>query len=349
MYDAILLVSFGGPEKPEDVMPFLENVTRGRNIPHERLLEVAEHYYHFGGKSPINDQCRDLISALRPELDKHGIHLPIYWGNRNWDPFLADAMREMKAAGVKRALGLMTSAYSSYSGCRQYRENVAAAQAEIGDGAPAVDKIRVFYNHPGFIEAAVGGVREALAQFSENERESVHFVATAHSIPSASAETCDYEKQLLETTRLVAEELKFPEWDLVYQSRSGPPTQPWLEPDILHHLKNLHGREIKNVIVAPLGFISDHLEVMFDLDTEAQELAKELGMKMVRAATVGTHPAFVSMLRQLIAERVLPNEAKLAVGQYAANHDVCPQDCCPAPQRAGRPPALATPNASKPS
>jgi hypothetical protein len=171
MYDAILLVSFGGPEKPEDVMPFLENVTRGRNIPHERLLEVAEHYYHFGGKSPINDQCRDLISALRPELDKHGIHLPIYWGNRNWDPFLADAMREMKAAGVKRALGLMTSAYSSYSGCRQYRENVAAAQAEIGDGAPAVDKIRVFYNHPGFIEAAVGGgARGTRAVFGKRTR-----------------------------------------------------------------------------------------------------------------------------------------------------------------------------------
>ena len=349
MYEAILLVSFGGPEKREDVMPFLENVTRGRGIPQERLLEVAEHYYHFGGKSPINDQCRALISALRPELDKHGIKLPIYWGNRNWDPYLVDALRQMKADGVKRALGLMTSAYSSYSGCRQYRENVAAAQAEIGEGAPAVDKIRVFYNHPGFIEASVARVREALAQFSDEERGDVHFVATAHSIPSALAETCDYEKQLLETTRLVAETLKFPEWDLVYQSRSGPPHQPWLGPDILDHLKNLHGREIKNVIVAPLGFISDHLEVLFDLDTEAQDLCNKLGMKMVRAATVGSHPVFIDMLRQLIAERVRPAEPKLAIGSYPANHDVCPPDCCPAPQRAGRPPASAAPGASRPS
>ena len=349
MYDAILLVSFGGPEKREDVMPFLENVTRGRNIPPERLLEVAEHYYHFGGKSPINDQNRALIAALRPELDRHGIKLPIYWGNRNWDPFLVDALRQMQKDGVKRALGLMTSAYSSYSGCRQYRENIAAAQAEVGEGAPTVEKLRVFYNHPGFVEAAIARVREALAQFPEHDRSNVHFVATAHSIPSASAETCDYEKQLLETARLVAEALSFTEYDLVYQSRSGPPHQPWLEPDILDHLKKLHGREIRNVIVAPLGFISDHLEVLFDLDMEAAELAQELGMKMVRAATVGTHPAFITALRQLIAERISPSEPKLAIGLYPANHDVCPLDCCPAPQRAGRPPASATPGASRPS
>ncbi len=349
MYDAILLISFGGPEKREDVMPFLENVTRGRGIPHERLLEVAEHYYHFGGKSPINDQCRELIAALRPELEAHSIKLPIYWGNRNWDPYLVDTMRQMQADGVKQALGLVTAAYSSYSGCRQYRENVAAAQAEVGAGAPAVDKLRVYYNHPGFIEASVARVKEALAQWPEEERATVHFVATSHSIPTSSAQTCDYEKQLLETTRLVAEELKFPEWDLVYQSRSGPPHQPWLEPDILDHLKNLHGRGIRNVLVAPLGFISDHLEVLFDLDTEAQELAQKLDMKMVRAGTVGTHPVFIGMLRQIIAERLLPNEPKLAMGLYPANHDVCPQDCCPAPQRAGRPPASASPSASRPS
>jgi ferrochelatase len=343
MYDAILLVSFGGPEKRDEVMPFLENVTRGRNIPQERLVEVAEHYYHFGGKSPINDQCRELIAALRPELENHGIRLPIYWGNRNWDPFLADALRQMRKDGVKHALGLVTSAYSSYSGCRQYRENIAAAQAEIGEGAPAVDKIRVFYNHPGFVEASVIRVREALAHWPENERASVHFVVTAHSIPSSAAQTSNYEKQLRETARLVAAQLGFAQWDLVYQSRSGPPTQPWLEPDILDHLKLLHARGVQNVIVAPLGFISDHLEVLFDLDTEAQDLAKKLGMKMVRAATVGTHPVFIATLRQLIAERLLPNEPKLAIGQYGPNHDVCPLDCCPAPQRAGRPPASEAP------
>lgn len=349
MYDAILLVSFGGPEKREDVMPFLENVTRGRNIPPDRLLDVAEHYYHFGGKSPINDQCRELIAALRPELDKNGIHLPIYWGNRNWNPFLADALRQMRADGVQRALGLVTSAYSSYSGCRQYRENIAAAQAEIGEGAPAVDKIRVFYNHPGFIEASVIRVREALAQWPVNERAAVHFVATAHSIPSSAAQTSNYEKQLRETARLVAAAVGFSQWDLVYQSRSGPPTQPWLGPDILDHLKNLHAAGVRNVVVAPLGFLSDHLEVLYDLDTEAQDLAAKLGLRMVRAATVGSHPAFIRMLRQLIAERLSPNEAKLAVGQFGPNHDICPLDCCPAPLRAGRPPASEVPAVSRPS
>ncbi len=337
MYDAILLLSFGGPEKREDVMPFLENVTRGRNIPQERLLEVAEHYYHFGGKSPINDQCRELMAALRPELDKYGIRLPIYWGNRNWHPYLKDALTLMRADGVKRALGLVTSAYSSYSGCRQYREDIAAAQAQLGEGVPQVDKLRVFYNHPGFIEASVARVKDAFAQWPESERGKVHFVATAHSIPSSAAETSDYEKQLRETTRLVAEKSGLGQWDLVYQSRSGPPTQPWLEPDILEHLRVLRERGVRDVVVAPLGFISDHLEVLYDLDTEAQQLAGELGMKMARAATVGAHPVFVSMLRQLIQERISPNEPKLAIGLFGPNHDVCPEGCCPAPQRPGRP------------
>jgi ferrochelatase len=221
-------------------MPFLENVTRGRNIPRERLLGVAEHYYHFGGRSPINDQCRELIDVLRKELDEHGIHLPIYWGNRNWDPFLADALRSMQRDGIKRALGLVTSAYSSYSGCRQYRENIAAAQEQIGADVPQVDKIRVFYNHPGFIEASAIRVRAALANWPEDGRGSVRLVSTAHSIPLAMAEGSNYERQLRETTRLVAEAAGLAEWDLVYQSRSGPPTQPWLEPDILDHLRNLH-------------------------------------------------------------------------------------------------------------
>ncbi len=347
MYDALLIVSFGGPEKPDDVLPFLENVTRGRNIPRERLLEVAEHYYHFGGKSPINDQNRALIAALRDELDATGIKLPIYWGNRNWHPFLTDVLREMRADGVKNALAFMTSAYSSYSGCRQYRENVTAAQAEIGEDAPKIDKLRVFYNHPGFIEASAARVREALSPFADgNDTEKIHLVVSAHSIPCSMAETSNYEKQLRETARLVAEKVGITNWDLVYQSRSGPPTQPWLGPDILDHLRDLHQRGVKNVVIAPLGFISDHMEVLYDLDTEAVNLAWELGMNLVRAATVGTHPAFIEAIRQLIQERLSPNEPKLAVGRFGPNHDVCPANCCPPPQRAGRPPVSVSPAVS---
>ena len=342
MYDAILVVSFGGPESREEVLPFLENVTRGRNIPRERLLEVAEHYYHFDGKSPINEQCRELISSLRQELDRHAIELPIYWGNRNWRPFLADTLKEMQSEGVRRALAFVTSAYSSYSGCRQYRENIAAAQA-----VPQVDKLRVFYNHPGFIEASADRVRDALAQFSEGARNRLPLVVTAHSIPCSMAQTSDYEKQLRETARLVAEAVGLPNWELVFQSRSGPSTQAWLEPDILDCLRKLHAEGARAVLVAPLGFISDHLEVMYDLDTEARDLANELGMKMVRAATVGLHPAFIRAIRQLICERLSPEEPKLAIGLFGPHHDVCPADCCPPPLRVGRPPASEAPSVSR--
>ena len=343
MYDALLLVSFGGPETTEDVMPFLENVTRGRNIPRERLAEVAEHYYHFGGKSPINDQNRALIAALESELRRQNIDLPIYWGNRNWQPFLPDALRAMRDAGVKSALAFVTSAYSSYSGCRQYRENLASAQTEVGEGAPKLDKLRVFYNHPGFIEACAERVREVIGQFAGGESERPRLVATAHSIPCSMAETSNYELQLRETARLVAERLGFEEWDLAFQSRSGPPTQPWLGPEILDHLRQLADRGVKNVIVSPLGFLSDHMEILYDLDAEAAELARELGITMVRAKTVGTHPAFVQTIVQLIRERIVPDEPKLAIGRFGPNHDVCPTGCCPAPQRADRPPASANP------
>jgi protoporphyrin/coproporphyrin ferrochelatase len=337
VYDAILIVSFGGPEKTEDVVPFLENVTRGRNVPRQRLVEVAEHYYGFGGKSPINEQCRALVAALRTELDQHGLDLPIYWGNRNWHPMLADTLRQMRDDGVKHALAFVTSAYSSYSGCRQYLENIAAAQAEIGTSAPKIDKLRVFYNHPGFIEASADRVREALGKFCKNEAKTVRLVISAHSVPRSMAETSDYEVQLRETSHLVAEAVGCTNWDLVFQSRSGPPGQPWLEPDILDHLRALQGQNVRNVLVAPLGFISDHIEVLYDLDTEALHLATELGMKMVRSATVGTHPAFIKMIGLLIAERLFPNEPRLAVGVLGPRHDVCGQDCCPAPQRAGKP------------
>jgi len=347
MYDAILLVSFGGPERPEDVLPFLENVTRGRGVPRERLLEVAEHYYHFGGKSPINDQNRALIEALRKELDEHDIRLPIYWGNRNWHPLLPDTMRQMRADGVGRALAFVTSAYSSYSGCRQYRENLAAARMEVGEGAPEIDKLRVFYNHPGFIKACADRIREALAQFSQDERESLRLIATAHSIPCSMAATSAYETQLRETMRLVAEATGTANWDLVYQSRSGPPGQPWLEPDVLDHLCHLHSMGVRHVLLAPIGFISDHLEVLYDLDVEAQQLAAELGMKLVRAGTAGTHPAFVSAIRELIEERLRPDASRRAIGRFGPSHDSCSNDCCPAPQRPGKPAASELPAVSQ--
>jgi ferrochelatase len=307
------------------------------------MLEVAGHYYHFGGKSPINDQCRELITALRKELDEHQMRFPIYWGNRNWHPFIADALQQMRDDGVRRALAFVTSGYSSYSGCRQYRENIAAAQAEVGAGAPEVDKLRVFYNHPDFIEACADRVCQALQRFSDHERDTLCFIATAHSIPCPMAEASDYERQLRETTRLVAERAGFADWDLVYQSRSGPPTQPWLEPDILDHFRRLAEQGVRNVLVAPLGFLSDHLEVLYDLDVEATALARELGMKMIRAESVGTHPLFVRMIRKLIAERMDPNEPRLAIGEFGPSQDSCLVDCCPAPQRAGRPPVSGAP------
>jgi ferrochelatase len=324
-YDAVLVLSFGGPETRDDVIPFLENVLRGRNIPHERMLEVAEHYYHFGGKSPINDQNRALIAGLQAELHQHGPDLPIYWGNRNWDPFLADTLRQMQADGVKRALAFVTSVFSSYSGCRQYLEDIDRARAEVGEAAPQVDKLRSFYNHPLFIEAQVDRVRAAL---ESNSSPAVLF--TAHSVPVAMAESSDYQAQLNEACRLVAESLGIPAWRLVYQSRSGAPGQPWLEPDIGDVLRSMEAGQ--NVVVVPIGFISDHMEVLFDLDTEAQEIAAEHGLKLTRAATVGVHPKFLAMIRELICERMGQCPAR-AIGKFGANHDVCEAGCCPAPAR----------------
>lgn len=321
IYDALLLVSFGGPERPEDVIPFLENVLRGRNVPRERLLEVAEHYYRFGGKTPINSQNRALIAALEREFAEKGPRLPIYWGNRNWHPLLPDTLRQMSADGVRRALAFVTSAYSSYSGCRQYRENLAAA---AGDGAPEIDKLRVFYNHPGFIKAMVDRCREAGA-----DRPDAHLIFTAHSVPVSMADSSRYVEQLRESCRLVAEQLGRGDWRLVYQSRSGPPTQPWLEPDICDYLRGLDRGT--NVVIAPIGFLSDHMEVIFDLDTEARQVCESLGIAMTRAATVGVHPKFVSMIRDLVLERT-DGAPRLALGELGPSHDVCPADCCPAPQ-----------------
>jgi len=333
-YDAILLVSFGGPECPDDVMPFLENVLRGRNVPHERMLEVAEHYYHFGGKSPINNQNRRLIATLEAELARYGPRLPVYWGNRNWHPMLTDTLRQMKADGIRRALAFVTSAYSSYSSCRQYREDIAHAQEAVGEGAPVVDKIRAFHNHPGFVEAVVDRLQHALAKISQDRRQAAHIIYTAHSIPLAMAQGCDYEKQLKETGRLVAERLGRKEWRLVYQSRSGPSSQPWLEPDILDCLREIHARGgSPDVVIAPIGFVSDHMEILFDLDTQARDLCAELGLQMVRAETVGTHPRFIHMIRELICERMDQGQPRLALGAMGPRPDVCAFDCCPMPKR----------------
>jgi ferrochelatase len=334
-YDAILIVGFGGPEKRDEVLPFLENVLRGRNVPRERMLAVAEHYYHFGGASPINDQVRALIGALRNELDRHGIALPIYWGNRNWHPFLADTLGAMAEAGVQRALGLVLAAYSSYSSCRQYREDIARAQEAVGPAAPAVEKIRVFYNHPDFIAANADRVAAGLEQIPAARRSQVRLAFTAHSIPSAMAANCRYEEQLRETCRLVAEAVDVApdRWQLVYQSRSGRPTDPWLGPDIGDHLDALHASGVRDVVVQPAGFLSDHLEVLYDLDEEAAQRAAKLGLNMIRAGTVGTHPRFVAMLRSLIQERLDPTRERAVVGMLSPSPDICPADCCRPPAR----------------
>ena len=334
-FDAILIVGFGGPERPDDVLPFLENVTRGRGIPRARLLVVAEHYHHFGGASPINAQVRALIAALTPALRGRGVDLPVYWGNRNWHPMLGETLQSMTADGVRRALAVVLAAYSSYSSCRQYREDIERAREAAGAEAPRVDKMRVFYNHPAFIATSAARVSDALAALPPDLQGTAHVALTAHSIPLAMATRCDYVKQLAETCRLVAEALCLaPErWQLVYQSRSGRPADPWLEPDILQHLSDLKARGVPAVVVHPVGFLSDHLEVLYDLDVEARDRAAALGLTMVRSDTVGTHPQFVAMLSDLIVERVSGAADRAAIGQFGPSHDVCPPDCClPAPR-----------------
>ncbi len=329
-YDALLLVSFGGPNGPDDVMPFLENVLRGRNVPHERMLEVAEHYQHFGGVSPINQQNEELIDAIRADFLTNEIDLPVYWGNRNWYPLLAETLKQMKQDGIQRALAFFTSIYSCYSGCRQYRENIIEARSAVGEGVPIVDKLRMPFNHPSYIEASVARVQDALGQISGSRRPQSRIAFTAHSIPMSMASGSNYVKQLMETCRLIMQQIELAHgnsfaWELVFQSRSGPPTQPWLEPDICDHIHTLDG--VSDLVIMPVGFISDHMEVLFDLDTEAKEACEEKGINLSRAHTVGTHPSFVKMIRQLVLERTRGAE-KLTVGELPASHDVCPIDCC---------------------
>jgi ferrochelatase len=327
-YDALLILSFGGPEAMDDVIPFLQNVAAGRNIPRERLEEVATHYYDFGGISPINAQNRALIAALEARLNTDDLQLPIYFGNRNWHPFVTDTIHQMRDDGVRNVLVFVTSAFSSYSGCRQYREDVIRARETIGDGVPTFDKLRVFYNHPGFIEPMVERTQKALAQFDPDVRQDVHLVFTAHSIPMSMARNSNYAVQLEHACQLVAERIGTTNYQLVYQSRSGPPQVPWLEPDICDYLDCLKAQHVDKVVVVPIGFISDHMEVMFDLDHEAKQRAAELGIEMVRAGTVGTHPAFIEMIRELILERMTANPERQALGSCGASHDICPIDCC---------------------
>jgi ferrochelatase len=346
-YDAVLLLSFGGPEQPADVLPFLENVTHGRGIPRERLESVAEHYHHFGGRSPINDQNRALLAALRAELDARGLDVPLYWGNRNWHPFLLDTLRRARADGARRLCVIVTSAYSSYSGCRQYREDLAAAllrlAGEVGaDQLPAVDKIRHYFNHPGFVATNLDAVLAGLAQVPDGSR--VAFVT--HSVPTAMNDTAGIEGGRYETQHrdvaatvaaAVGERLgTTPEWELVYCSRSGSPDRPWLEPDVNDHLRALKDRGVPGVVVAPIGFISDHMEVAYDLDTEARRTAQEIGLPFVRAATVGTDSRFVAGLVDLLLERAAQARGEVpeqpTAGECGPSWAVCPADCCRNPR-----------------
>jgi ferrochelatase len=339
-FDALLLLSFGGPEGPDDVMPFLRNVTRGRGIPDERLAEVAEHYAHFRGVSPINEQNRALIAALRTELAAHDIELPIYWGNRNWKPYVADAVRHMRDDGVQHALVFATSATSSYSGCRQYRDDLAQARRMAGEGAPDLVKLRHFFDHPGFVAAHADGVRAALETLPTELRSEARLVFTAHSIPTSMNDVSGpeanglYLTQQRETARLVAETVRGAgaEFDLAWQSRSGPPQVPWLEPDISDHLRELAAGGARAVVVSPTGFVSDHIEVRWDIDVEARETAAALGLQFARAATPGAHPAFVGAIRELIEER-LSNAQALALSPFGPSGIDCPIGCCPAPRR----------------
>lgn len=335
-YDAILIVSFGGPEGLEDVMPFLDNVLRGKGVPEERKLEVAHHYELFGGVSPINAQNRELVERVTESLSEKGIELPVLLANRNTPPYIPDVLRECHEKGYHNLLAYVTSGFSCYSGCRQYRENLMAAQADLGDEAPVFHKIRTFFNHPLFIEVVSEKVSEAVEQLPEADRTDPHVVFTAHSIPMAMANTSPYVEQLTEAARLVAERLEISHWDLVYQSRSGPPSMPWLEPDICDHLDDLKQKGVRSVVVSPLGFVSDHMEVLFDLDLEARDHAAEIGLKYVRASTPGNDPKMVEMVVELIRERLEDWPDRRTIGRLPAKHDFCPENCCPAMKRPAR-------------
>jgi protoporphyrin/coproporphyrin ferrochelatase len=345
-YDALLVVSFGGPERPEDVMPFLENVTRGRGVPRERLEEVAEHYRAFGGRSPINDQCRELVRAVEADFAEHGVDLPVYWGNRNWDPFLADTVAKMRADGVRRSAAFVTSAYSSYSGCRQYREDLFRAVSATPD-PPRIDRLRHYFNHPGFVDAFADTTSAAIESLPSELRGDARLVFVTHSIPASMASSSGpdggaYEAQHSSAAAVVADAVS-PRtgtaggWDLVYCSRSGPAHIPWLEPDVNDHLERLAADGVQAVVVVPLGFVSDHMEVVYDLDTEAAETADRLGLAFARASTPGVHRSFVAAVRELVLERAAAERGepvfRPAAGEIGAAWDVCAAGCCANPRQ----------------
>lgn len=346
-YDAVLLLSFGGPEAPAEVMPFLRRVTGGRGIPDERLEQVAHHYHLFGGKSPINDQCRALIDALRGELRRRGISTPVLWGNRNSEPFLVDTLRAAHEQGMRRILVLTTSAYSSYSSCRQYRENIAAALNELADEGKVlqIDKVRQYATHPSFVRTNIRLITDAVRTAAQPDDALLRIVFVTHSIPDAMDDTSGpgdgegnlYEHQHDELAHVALDEIgatldRDLEGALVYCSRSGDPSTPWLEPDINDHLRALAADGVTDVVVAPIGFTSDHMEVVYDLDTEAAETAAELGLRMTRVPTVGTDLEFVSGLVDLIEERAAQargEQVSMPSWPGEAMPPVCRPGCCP--------------------
>lgn len=360
-YDALLLAGFGGPEGQDDVIPFLRNVTRGRGIPDERLEEVAHHYRHFGGVSPINAQNRALKAALEAEIASRGIALPVYWGNRNWAPMLDTALREAADAGHTRLLGLATSAYSSFSSCRQYREDFARVLLDTGlSETVTIDKVRQFFDHPGFVAVFLESVRAAVTDFIADgvAPSAIRVLFSTHSVPLADADRSGprdvdfgeggaYAAQHRAVAGVVMAAVDAAvdatiTWDLVYQSRSGPPTQPWLEPDICDVIETLPDAAVEAVVIVPLGFVSDHMEVLWDLDTEAMDAAAEAGLRAVRTATPGVDPAYVSGLVDLIEERLqgAPGDQRAHLTELGPWFDVCRPGCCEN-VRAGFKPAAA--------
>lgn len=347
--DALLLLSFGGPERPEDVLPFLENVTRGRGVPPERLTEVAEHYLHFGGVSPINACNRAIITAVEAELARTGLDLPVYFGNRNWHPMVEDTLARMTADGVRSALVFPTSAWGGYSGCRQYGEDITRARAAVGPEAPELVKLRQYFDHPLLIAAFADAIRAAREALPAGRAERARLVFTAHSVPVAADNAAGppadggnlYSRQVAEAARLCAAATGFDDYDVVWQSRSGPPQVPWLEPDIVDHLETLPDKGFDAVIVCPVGFVSDHLEVIWDLDNEAAAKAAELGIAFARAATPGSDDRFAEMVVELIAEQLRAASPRRLgeVPGYGCTADgaLCAVGCCePVRRPAGR-------------
>jgi len=348
-YDALLVVSFGGPERLEDVQPFLENVTRGKNIPPERLLEVEKHYELFDGRSPLNDQLRAMLTNLLAELNAHGPRMAVYWGNRFWHPLLTDVVAQMAEDGISRALAFVTSAFGSYPGCRAYLEDIELARKNVGPSAPHIDKLRLFYNHPQFIAAWAERTVAALRELPPEESQPARVVFTAHSLPISLARSSPYERQLRESCRLVwervlqtAQTVNFPDvsacrddihafvtgWDLAYQSRSGPRDQAWLEPDVAECLRRLHAEGVGNVVIVPIGFLVESMEIVYDLDIAVSRICESMGLNMVRAATIGTHPRLTKLIRALALERLDPTAERSALGQDGPWPDCCPADCC---------------------